>query len=216
MYSRQGRHYHNVNHLQMMIRWLALGRHNGDNVTYSESLLLAILFHDIVYDSTRSDNEKNSVAAMYAVLSKMQPELLTNNPDIVEMAEVMILASISHKIPNSERFKELCTKYNYFDDNLRTFLDLDLIIFIDSVNAIDEYDANIRIEYKHVPSEIYYVERVKVLENLYNRDAIYVSQYFNTELNNSDAKAMINRLINKNKRIYARYVELQNEVKNGQ
>jgi predicted metal-dependent HD superfamily phosphohydrolase len=56
-YGEPARHYHNRAHIAAL---LLLAQQHADEMEDAEAAELAILFHDAVYDPTRSDNEQES------------------------------------------------------------------------------------------------------------------------------------------------------------
>src|SRR5689334_10156503 len=58
-YGEPHRHYHTLYHIAALLA--LLDRHGSDG-SDREALTLAILFHDVVYDPARPDNEEASAA----------------------------------------------------------------------------------------------------------------------------------------------------------
>ncbi len=180
--SEEHRMYHTVAHLNNMINHIFYDVYpSGVSVTLNESLVLAILFHDIVYDPKLNSNELESIEFMKNIVKLVQPDLFEQS-DIIEMAEIMIRSTIDHTVPNDSRSLELNEQYPYFFNQLKLFLDLDLCVFVgidrNSNRDLLCYDDDIRLEYNHVIDELYYPARVKVLENFLAKEKIFMSEYF--------------------------------------
>jgi predicted metal-dependent HD superfamily phosphohydrolase len=58
-YSQPGRQYHTIEHIASLFRQL---EDYGHAVVDRDAVALAILFHDVVYDPLRHDNEEKSAA----------------------------------------------------------------------------------------------------------------------------------------------------------
>ncbi len=158
-YNSLGRYYHNLNHIGDM---LTEAENIITRVNDYDSILFAIWFHDIIYDTKRSDNEENS--------SEFAEKFLKNiNYDVrkIEKVNNLILKTKNHS--NIELNEDYITK---------VFLDLDLLI----LGADDEkyriYAENIRKEYSFVPDKIYVQERIKILENFLNQGYIFKTERF--------------------------------------
>ena len=58
-YGETHRHYHTLEHVAALLQ--LLGKY-GDGIADRDAVVLAILFHDAVYDPSRQDNEEASAA----------------------------------------------------------------------------------------------------------------------------------------------------------
>ncbi len=136
-YGDSTRFYHNYEHI-----WNMILEAKNSNVLSTE-LLLAIVFHDIVYDPKRNDNEEKSV------------EVFRNHfrGDFIDIDAVAkaILETKAHE-PISQLGKLLCT--------------LDLGVLYGDFGKFVEFENNIFKEYQFVDYNTYKVERIKVLEKL--------------------------------------------------
>lgn len=151
------RHYHTAHHLSLMMRHLA---HTFDTYALGtderlfalhqwDSWVIATLFHDIVYDPLRSDNEEQSA---FEMRMRMPP-----NPSI-DLAEKMILATRSHKLlsGNDEESRAI----NYF---LRADLS---ILWSFNPHTYEWYARGVRKEYSHVPNADYRIGLAKLITKL--------------------------------------------------
>jgi pantetheine-phosphate adenylyltransferase len=145
MWNESHRHYHNLGHLNDLIDQI-----NEDKSKYSEKeyekLLITALFHDIVYDGMKSDNEeKSSEFFMNCCLEK-------SNPDILDINQ-MILDTKSHTSNN-----KLSETFNHYDMSI-VERDFDKLL---------EWEHGIFEEYKGWGKEAYKSGRLKFLESLLN------------------------------------------------
>jgi predicted metal-dependent HD superfamily phosphohydrolase len=142
--SSPARHWHGLVHHALMLRAIAKA-----DVTGAERrrLIQAVLFHDIVYDPRRSDNEEASAA----VAERWMPR--------GDRAAVVALI--------------LATKYHRLDTDpvTRALLEADLgVLWTPSERLYVFYADGIRAEYAHVPDAAYRAGRSAVMTRL--RDAV--------------------------------------------
>lgn len=151
-YSSPLRRYHNLQHLQYMIDCLYEVSDTPDTV-----LGLAIIYHDLVYNTLRKDNEERS-----AHIGTMRMKEFLSEADQARLSQY-ILATKSHEA----------------GDELQSLLiDIDLTILGKPFEEYRQYSRQIRVEYIWCPSFLYTKGRVKVLEHFLNRDFIYQTAYF--------------------------------------
>lgn len=177
--SNKGRYYHNVNHIHNMVKrgYELFGYLTSDD-------LLAILFHDVVYNPLdTSSNEINSVAFMDSVLSYYY----IGNRRLYEDA-----ISARQIIRDTGRH----TKFHVEDNSLRV-LDLDLIDFSDWKKCLRNNDKiyNEYINMKWVCDNQYKNQRNEFLKTLISKGFLYRTEICK---NKFEDKAMknIERLIN--------------------
>lgn len=140
-YSEAHRYYHNLEHLAFMIsqcpgEWLS--------DTY---LILAIWFHDSVYEIPSDSNEENSCHFFRALMQ----ELLSAS-EIEKVCELVIAT----RMPYSD----------YLTEQMKRIIDLDLGIIGSSHERYMKYARYIRQEYLYVPIEDYRAGRIKILKQL--------------------------------------------------
>ena len=157
-YSEEFRHHHNLNHIRYCFSSLhTLGRcHMPKPYVLTDEMILAIWFHDSIYDPFSKTNEEDSV--------KFMKELAIPyfNSKTLKAVENLILFTKHDKEPTTEEEKLIC--------------DIDLSIFASNWEEFCKYDMSIRKEYAQIPDEIYYKERAKVLKSFLNRNTIYFSK----------------------------------------
>lgn len=152
-YSEPNRHYHTTEHIASLLRQLD---DLGQAVVDRDAAILAILFHDVIYDSRRSDNEEKSAALARTRLAML------GLPDEV-------VAKVEHWIHATKHAQDFKTS----DRDLSLLLDLDLSTLAVAPAEYRAYADAIRREYRHVPDELYRAGRRRVLEGFLARDRIY-------------------------------------------
>lgn len=143
-YEQPHRFYHNFSHIERMLNYVSTDRCEDYN-----TLAYAILFHDIVYEIGKEDNEEQSCELYKQYYSAVRYRDLPH-PDLVCP---LIMA----------------TK-NPFDTSLtgdaKVILDADLAIFSALVPKLLKYESDIFKEYQKFPIIIYREKRVEFLEKL--------------------------------------------------
>ena len=167
-YGEQGRFYHTLTHIEDFLQILV----SHENITRDPvSLILASIFHDIVYDTKKSDNEEKSAAFAAETLTQMNMQ-----GDVIRKITNLIISTKKH-LP--------------FDDSIdsKLFLDGDLAILGAETKKYLIYSKSIREEYSWVSEKDYKKGRKNVLEQFLLRESIYYTEEFK---NNSGDKARIN------------------------
>ena len=166
-YSGKKRYYHNLQHLENMLRELSSCK---SSIADYDTMIFALVYHDIVYKATAKDNEEKSAD----IAAKRLLEI--NYPiDKIELCRAHILATKSHHI----------TSYN--DINL--FTDADLAILGYDWPYYTEYFKQVRKEYAIYPDFLYNPGRKKVLEHFLAMDSIFKTVIFK---NKYEAVARLN------------------------
>lgn len=162
-YAEPHRHYHTIEHIASLLRLLD---EHGHEVMDHDAMVLAILFHDIVYDPVRHDNEEASAGVAAERLAQL------DLPDrLIIKVRRYILAT---------RHGESAGAID--DTDLALLLDLDLSVLAAEPSLYRAYAQAIRREYAHVPDELYRSGRRQVLEGFLARERI-----FRTELHWEEA-----------------------------
>lgn len=139
------RHYHNISHLDDLIQQITTNFEEGAfDEQQKELLLLTALFHDIVYDPTRRDNEEQSAKFFLE---------LCRNPDDSRIQEIRtaILDTKDH-----ENYTLLATIFNKYD----------LSIVEQGMEQLMLWEMGIYNEYKIFGDVVYKVGRLQFLETL--------------------------------------------------
>lgn len=148
MWCESHRSYHNLDHYMDIEGMITEDYSNSiiDEKT-CEKLRLTNLFHDIVYDPTRDDNELKSAEFFMSLC------LEKNNKDILEIYQA-ILNTASHKGTDM-----LSEKFNKYDMN----------IVERDYNSLLKWEEGIHEEYKFVGNDMYKKGRLSFLEKMVNR-----------------------------------------------
>jgi predicted metal-dependent HD superfamily phosphohydrolase len=157
-YSEEGRFYHNLSHIKALLSLFESLKHM---IQDRNAIRFAIWFHDVIYNTRRSDNEEKSAE----LASKILSELSVDNGTI-EFTRELILATRSH------------TGLDLSED-AKLFLDTDLSILGASEEVYREYSKAIRNEYSWVPNFMYRRSRKKILKGFGERDPLYFSEEMN-------------------------------------
>lgn len=155
-YSQKSRQYHNLIHLENMIR--ELGEVKDEIIDY-DALLFSVFYHDIIYKATSKDNEEKSAE----IAKKRLEKINISNEKIVKIYN-QILATKSHKRSD--------------DSDTNFLLDIDLAILGKDWNVYENYVHQIRKEYSIYPDFLYNPGRKKVLTHFLEFDAIFKTDYF--------------------------------------
>lgn len=154
-YSAKNRHYHSLLHLENLLAELEPVRQsiNDWNLT-----ILCIGYHDLVYNSKRSDNEEKS-AGLFA--TDLHQHL---DAALIEKGHKMILATKGHA--------------ETLDNDTDYFTDADLSILGAIPERYREYSKQIRKEYSIYPDFIYKKGRRQVLKHFLDMETIFKTVYF--------------------------------------
>lgn len=169
-YSEEQRAYHTLTHIFECLSSLDRVRHLLNKPAEVE---LALWFHDVIYDSTRKDNEEQS--AIYAANA-----LQSIHIDVNSISRVVDLVRLTKH--TSEALVPLTNDEKFL-------LDIDLAILGAPPSIYDTYEKNIRIEYAHVPAIIFRYGRKKLLNKFLNKPRLYQTDYFYNAL---DTQARLN------------------------
>ncbi len=154
-YTEEHRAYHNLNHLQTMFGFLDETSFSGKEKEWLET---AIFYHDIIYDSTRKDNEQASADLWLESEGNIWPK------EKCAAVSGMIVATHKH-LPDGFYL----TPY---------LLDIDLAILGAPKAIYRSYTEAIRMEYGWVPDEMYRVGRAGVMTKFMERPRIFFTDDF--------------------------------------
>ena len=154
-YAEPTRFYHTELHLAEMTMFLA--EHRAAFTSY-ENILFACLYHDVVYDATKSDNEEQSAARW-----RVDAQTLGLGPEQTEQVSILIMATKKHQPANDS-----------FD--MQLFLDADLAVLGSDRFRYRRYLIAIRREYAHVAENAYREGRIAVLKKFLARAQLYFSE----------------------------------------
>ena len=155
-YSRPGRHYHNLTHLDNLVGELIPVK---QEIQDWPTLIFSIAYHDSVYNVLKKDNEEKSATLACKRLTELGIPAAQK-----EKCKTQILATKTH------------LRSDDADTNLLTDADLSILGADPAIYRI--YTAQIRKEYRYYPDFLYNPGRKKVLEHFLNMPVIYKTDYF--------------------------------------
>jgi predicted metal-dependent HD superfamily phosphohydrolase len=155
-YSKKGRHYHTLSHLQNLLDVLTEVQ---SQIEDWDAVLFALFYHDIIYNPTNNNNEEKS-----AELAKKRLLEISFPEQRIAKCCSMILATKTHAIST--------------DSSTNYFTDTDLSILGQNQDAYIEYTKQVRKEYSIYPDFLYNLGRKKVLEHFLQMDRIFKTEYF--------------------------------------
>jgi predicted metal-dependent HD superfamily phosphohydrolase len=158
-YDQPERAYHNWAHVQAMLYELS------SPVRYSDQLVLATIFHDVIYNPQSFTNEEDSAALFtrfYAENRTILPAVPTGR------VEELILATKHHNfVPG--------------DDELNRLMHADLAILCAPLERFQLYEQQIRQEYSFAPVLSYLTGRSAVIEKLFFHVRLYWGYFTQAE-----------------------------------
>ena len=155
-YAGPGRYYHNLIHLDRLVGQLLPVKVEIEDF---QTLVFSIAYHDIVYDTTRNDNEEQSAA--FALERLIYLEQL---PERKEKCREQILATKGHQVSENP-------DTNYFTD-------ADLSILGADRDEYSIYAQQIRKEYGLYTDAVYRAGRTNVLNYFLSMNQIFKTDYF--------------------------------------
>jgi predicted metal-dependent HD superfamily phosphohydrolase len=153
-YGQPHRHYHTLDHIAALLRLL---EEHDRGIGDRDAVALAILFHDIVYDPVRHDNEEASAA--------LAGERLTGLGFPREL-----VAKVARNVNATAHGQGALSPD---DADLALLLDLDLSILAAAPAEYHAYARAVRREYAHVAEGLYRAGRRRVLQAFLDREQIY-------------------------------------------
>lgn len=169
-YSSKKRHYHTLHHLDSLLAQLTEVKNEIQNWN---TILFTLFYHDIVYNSLKSDNEEKS-----AELAEKRLKQISVSNDTIELCKNQILATKSHQISTN-------SDTNYFTD-------ADLSILGQNWEIYTLYAKNVRNEYANYPDLVYNPGRLKVLNHFLLMERIFKTDFFNYKFE-TQAKLNLNK-----------------------
>ncbi|MBR7741980.1 metal-dependent phosphohydrolase [Phycicoccus sp. BSK3Z-2] len=159
-WSEPHRHYHGTTHLGEVLAAVD-GLHRSLRVAADERpvAVLAAWFHDAVYRVDEPEwNEKDSAALAVEVLTDLGAA-----PLLVDRVGQAVLDTREHDVgPDAELSRVVLH-------------DADLWVLSAPTGRFDEYCAQVRAEYRHVPTADYASARAAVLRPFLAREHVYAS-----------------------------------------
>ncbi|GEA06421.1 hypothetical protein KUL42_11820 [Alteromonas sp. KUL42] len=172
-YSEAHRHYHDLSHLQMVLKQFASVEQLAENKSHVE---LALWFHDAVYKLFSTTNEKDS--------AKWASDFLQASgatKDVVESVAGLIRAT-SHTSAATSNDEKL-------------IVDIDLSVLGQPQKVYEKYSIDVRREYRLVPQFIYNKKRSKILCSFMSKSRIFFFDEFEILLGKQAANNVHNELL---------------------
>lgn len=165
-YSARGRHYHDMGHIYYMCSKLEMIKYLKVKLNNPIALFIAIIYHDIIYNPLKKDNEEKSA------------QYFNDNVAIPLKLDLALVVKINCAIRATKHDEESKKIYEN-DTDIKYLLDIDLSILGNPYQSRYEwYRKGVRKEYKIYPKVLYNPGRKKVLEGFLNRERIYLTKIF--------------------------------------
>lgn len=171
-YGEVHRAYHTLQHLT---ECFMLRDHLGTACSLPAEVDLALFFHDAVYEPMRSDNEKQSAAWLDSIATCAGVATIAR-----ERLRALVMVTRHDGQPST------------VDEAV--LVDTDLGILGASDERFDEYDRQVRQEYRRVLMVLYRRKRREILESFLDRETIYFSDAYRDALE-TQARANLTRAI---------------------
>lgn len=152
-YGEPHRAYHTLQHLDECLEALARERSHAE---CPAEIALALWFHDAVYDVHRHDSEEQSADWAQAALRAAGV-----TADAARRVHALVMATRHHAQPEGT--------------DAQLLVDIDLSILGAPAARFAEYERQIRVEYAHVPPEVFEPRRREILGGFLARDPLYLT-----------------------------------------
>ncbi len=170
-YREDGRHYHTLTHLEDVF---TLFDNYKDQFNEPTSVMLAIFYHDVIYNTTPLKITSNEKAS--AKLAKKHLKGAGVDDIITDRVVALIQMTETHDTPTD-------------DADAQLFMDLDMSILAAPQERYLEYTEQIQQEYKHIPAKMFKAGRLKFLDDALARPRLFLSETF---FNQHEAQARKN------------------------
>ncbi len=159
-YAESHRHYHTAQHINECLA------HFDGAYTCCEhppEVELALWFHDAIYEPRAKDNEEKSADWAVRVMRESGMPL-----DAQTRVRALIMTTCHDALPETA--------------DEQVLVDIDLSILGADAACFDEYEAQVRAEYRWVPGFLFRRKRREVLEGFLARESIYSTAHFRNQL----------------------------------
>lgn len=167
-YFETHRAYHTWDHIAACLKHLDAVRGLAD---HPQEIELALWFHDAIYKPFSSTNEKDSAIWAHEFFE------LNNYEDDVAVDRIYDLIIVTEHTGEAQT------------NDQRLMIDIDLSILGTPSDIYDQFEKEVRFEYKRVPRFLFKKKRRAILQEFLARDPIYHNAYFRDKL---DAQARPN------------------------
>jgi len=170
-YAEPQRHYHSLQHLRECLAQAdeieRLAQRPGE-------VLIALWFHDAVYDPQARGNERRSADWARDVIT------LAGDAEAAARVHALVMATEHHAAPETP--------------DAHVLVDVDLSILGAHAARFDEYERQVREEYVHVPAFVYRMKRRAVLQGFLSRPRLFNTDAYLERLEGT-ARANLRRSI---------------------
>lgn len=156
LYAEKSRHYHTMAHLEHL--WRQLIDIQGQIQDW-DAVLLALFYHDSVYNVLKKDNEVQS-----ALLAEKRLQTLGAPTTTIDKTTALILATQTHQVDA--------------DADVNLFTDADLSVLGQAWPVYLKYCQDVRKEYAVYPNLLYNPGRRKVLRHFLSMERIFKTDHF--------------------------------------
>lgn len=150
-YDDPQRSYHNLAHIEMCLDELDRAEYLAER---PRDIEYAIWFHDVVYDTHRSDNEARSADLALSVIESATMKRIT-----AAAVKDLIHATQHNSAPST--------------NDGRLIADIDLAILGQKTTVFDAYETAIRKEFAWIDEETFRAERSKVMRHFLEQPHVY-------------------------------------------
>lgn len=150
-YDEPQRAYHTRQHLAECLLHFERERSQAGR---PGEVALALWFHDAVYDLGRHDNEARSADWARRALRNAGAA-----PEAAERVHALVMATRHEAVPEGK--------------DAQLLVDIDLAILGAPLERFAEYERQIRIEYAHIPPEVFEPRRREILGRFLAREPLY-------------------------------------------
>ena len=155
-YAEPHRHYHTAAHIAACLDELESAR---DLARFPFEVEAALWFHDAIYDTSTSNNEARSAAWA---------------------AEFLASAGAAPAVGERVREHIMATRHeaDAHTGDAALVVDIDLSILGQHSNVYDDFERNVREEYRWVPLRLYRRKRREILQSFIDRSHVYALRHF--------------------------------------
>jgi len=173
-YAERHRAYHTQQHLEECLAKLDAVK---TLCSHPHEVALALWYHDAIYKPRRSDNEVRSADWLVRLAKEVDVAAVA-----AKRMHALVLATRHDAVPVAI--------------DAQILVDIDLSILGASADRFDEYERQVRHEYRWVPLLLYRSQRARILESFMKRPRIYSTEHFFNQFE-ARARENVNRSLSK-------------------
>lgn len=167
-YNDTHRKYHTWQHVSHCLQLVKAAINADVKLSTGElnELVIALWFHDVVYQPLTKDNERRSAELFQTMCKRHQPPdaPATDEVAVDRISQLINITAGHHSTATASTAEQL-------------MCDIDLAILAVTEADFDQYDRNIRAEYSMVSAEAFRTGRIRVLQTFVDRPAIYATDW---------------------------------------